>query len=220
MKKTAILTLHFYNNFGSVLQAYALKRTLEKLGNQVDILPYHPRLPEYTYFQDRELQVAYAGKCGRFSDFRQRFLGMTGNAEQASSRWTEYDAYVVGSDIVWGREFSGLEPAYFLDFVPEGRRKIAYAASVILTENGATEDDRLFAAWLPRFDAISVRETSSAASIQRFTERKVAAVLDPTLLLTREEYAPLEIQREDMLEKPYLLSYFLTHDPAVVDYTT
>lgn len=218
MRKVLITTLHFYNNFGSVLQAYALKRTLEKLGYAADILPYRPRLPEYTYFQDQNLQKAYAEKRAKFADFRRRVLGMEQDADRIEERWKCYNAYIAGSDIVWGREFSGLDGAYFLDFAPEDRPKIAYAASVILTEKGRTEDDSLFAKRLPAFDALSVRETSSVPAVQRFTDRKVAAVLDPTLLLTREEYAPLEIKWKETAE-PYLLSYFLTHDPAVVDYT-
>lgn len=218
MKKTAILTLYFYNNFGSVLQAYALKRTLEELGCQADILPYCPRLPEYTYFQAPGLQRAYAEKCAKFVEFRRRALDMAENIDQISRQGQDYDAYIVGSDIVWGKEFSGLDPAYFLDFVPAGKRKIAYAASVVLTESGKTENDALFAERLPGFDAISVRETSSVESIRRFAAGRVCAVLDPTLLLTRKEYAPLEIAVRETEGKPYLLSYFLTHDPAAVDY--
>lgn len=220
MRKVLIATLHFYNNFGSVLQAYALKRTLEKLGYAADILPYRPRLPEYTYFQEPTLQQAYAEKCARFADFRRQTLGMEQDTDRIEKRWKEYDVYIAGSDIVWGREFSGLDGAYFLEFAPKDRPKIAYAASVILTENGRTEDDSLFAEWLPFFDAVSVRETSSVPAVQRFTDRKVASALDPTLLLTREEYAPLEAECETAtVGGPYLLSYFLTHDPAVVDYT-
>lgn len=219
MKKVLITTLHFYNNFGSVLQAYALKRSVEKLGYQVDILPYHPRLPEYTYFQDQDLQRAYDEKRAKFAEFRRCALGMAVGTDWTVEQWQNYDAYIVGSDIVWGKEFSGLDPVYFLDFAPAGKRRIAYAASAILTEDGRTENDTLFAEWLPQFDAISIRETSSVESIQRFTTRKITAVLDPTLLLMREEYASLEIDVKETQEKPYLLSYFLTHDPAVVDYT-
>lgn len=219
MKKVLIATLHFYNNFGSVLQAYALKRTLEKLGCQADILPYRPCLPEYTYFQEPSLQRAYAEKCSKFTEFRCSVLEMTEDVGQITEQWENYDAYIVGSDIVWGREFSGLDPAYFLDFAPADKKKIAYAASVILTKDGKTEDDTRFLEHLPHFNAVSVRETSSIASIQRFTPQKVVSVLDPTLLLTQEEYAPLEIEIRETEEKPYLLSYFLTHDPAAVDYT-
>lgn len=219
MRKVLIVTLHFYNNFGSVLQAYALKRTMEKLGYSADILPYRPRLPEYTYFQDAKLQQSYAEKCDKFAEFRRHVLGMEADTDQIGKQWKDYDAYIAGSDIIWGREFSGLDSVYFLEFAPEKSRKIAYAASAVLTETGRTGNDAVFVKYLPSFDALSVRETSGVSGIQRFTDKKVTAVLDPTLLLTREDYVPLEIEGEGAAGSPYLLSYFLTHDPAVVDYT-
>lgn len=242
MKKTAIATLHFYNNFGSVLQAYALRRVLQGLtGNEVDILPYRPPLPEYVYFQDASLQELYRQKCEKFEFFRKEHLGMARGVEDAlhtqrdlAGKMQDYDAAIVGSDIVWGREFSGLDPVYFLQPAREGCRRISYAASVLLDGAGNTEDDALFASHLRKFDAISLRETSALQSIQRFTDRKVTAVLDPTLLLDAAEYEKLVVgkRREDEEKeesedikkaagnhKPYLLAYFLTHDPAVVDYT-
>ncbi len=76
MRTVLIATLHFYNNFGSVLQAYALKRSVEKLGYKADILPDRPQLPEYAYFQDKALKCAYDEKCAKFADFRQQLLGM------------------------------------------------------------------------------------------------------------------------------------------------
>lgn len=189
------------------------------MGYRADILPYRPKLPEYLYFQEQSLQHAYSDKCTKFTEFRRCALGMAADTDWTDEQWQNYDVYIVGSDIVWGKEFSGLDPAYFLGFVPVDKAKIAYAASTILTEDSRTENDALFAEHLPRFDAISVREISSVESIQRFTTRKVTAVLDPTLLLMREEYAPLEIGVKEAQKRPYLLSYFLTHDPAVVDYT-
>lgn len=225
MNKTMIATLHFYNNFGSVLQAYALRRTLQDItGGQVEILPYRPALPEYSYFQDEALRQSYREKCLKFELFRRRHLGMAqgtdgGDNVRMREAFAEASACVVGSDIVWGREFSGLDPVYFLDGVPEGCRRVAYAASVILDEHGNTEDNALFAKYLPDFDAVAVRETSAVQSIQRFTDKKVEAVLDPTLLLDRSDYEMLTVEHEEMKGQPYLLSYFLTHDPAVVDYT-
>lgn len=219
MGKTLISTLHFYNNFGSVLQAYALKHTLEKLGEQADVLPYRPNLPEWRYFQSEQLQREYEVKCEKFADFRAKYLGVKEITDSITPQWRAYDSYIVGSDIVWGKEFSDLDAAYFVQFAPENARKIAYAASVILSPDGHTENDALFEKWMPTFDAVAVRETSAVERIQPFTSRKVTAVLDPSLLLTKEEYEPLVIENEEMKKEPYLLSYFLTHDPAVVDYT-
>lgn len=227
MNNTLIVTLHFYNNFGSVLQAYALRRVLQGLtGGRVDILPYRPALPEYEYFQDTSLREQYRKKCEKFEDFRRQHLGMAQGVdrtlrtdERLAEVMRDYSACVVGSDIVWGREFSGLDPVYFLRQAPEGGRRIAYAASVILDRQGDTEANEIFAGYLPGFDAVSLRETSAVGSMQRFMEKELTAVLDPTLLLDGTDYEGLVIENEDMAGKPYLLSYFLTHDPAVVDYS-
>lgn len=227
MVKAVIATLHFYNNFGSVLQAYALRRTLQKLGaEKADILPYRPALPEYQYFQEARLQQQYQEKCRKFQEFRRRHLGMEqetdaslDDEEKLSRSLGKYDVCIVGSDIVWGKEFSGLDPVYFLKCASPDSSRISYAASVILDQLGYTEADALFAEYLPDFDAVSVREISAVQSIQRFTKKKVSAVLDPTLLLEAEDYDGLVLENDEMKSAPYLLAYFLTHDPAVVDYT-
>jgi hypothetical protein len=225
MRKIMIVTLYFYNNFGSVLQAFALRKMLHRLsGRKVDILPYRPLLPEYEYFQEEPLKKLYQEKCQKFDEFRIRYLGMEcGSTFDLHSsnlkKVMEYDFCVVGSDIVWGREFSGLDPVYFLQPAGTESKKIAYAASVLLDYQGNTEDDGLFARSLSDFDAVSVRENSAVNSIQKFTDTEVQAVLDPTLLLDVEDYKELEIENEDMQKDSYLLSYFLTHDPAVVNYT-
>ena len=216
-----IATLHFYNNFGSVLQAYALRRTLnQRFGLQADILPYRPSLPEYEYFHTKELREAYKIKVRKFDDFRNDVLNIGSKITQIKDFRQQYDVYLVGSDIVWGKEFSGLDSVYFLKFVPKGKKKIAYAASVLLDKDGHTEEDQYFRESLKKFDAIGMRETSSVEPIQRLASGKhVEAVLDPTLLLDAEDYEPLVIENRDMKKAPYLLSYFLTHDPSVVDYT-
>lgn len=219
--KTAILTLAFYHNFGSVLQAYALRHTIQKLtGDVVDILPFRPAdIQEHQYFQSEQLLHAYEEKIKRFCEFRKKYLGM--GAEQLSdlsSVCSQYDAYIAGSDIIWGKEFSALHPAYFLDFVPEGKIRASYAASMVKPNHGSVEEE-IFQKHIPNFDYISVREQSDAAYIQQFTEKKVESVLDPSLLLQQRDYEPLVKESAAIPDQRYILSYFLTHDPAVVEYT-
>lgn len=223
VKCVAISTLHFYNNFGSVLQAYALKTTLNKFGYGADILDYQPHISDYKYFSDTFLQEQYELKKSKFDLFRREKLKISDRRSASVSvqeLFCGYDAYITGSDIVWGKEFSGLDPAYFLAYAGDNKPKIAYAASMIINKSGTTEDDAIYSKYVPRFTSIGMRETSSVEVIKRFSQDiSVIDVLDPTLLLGKEEYAPLEIENEIMKGKPYLLSYFLTHDPAVVDYT-
>lgn len=220
MSKTGILTLAFYNNFGSVLQSFALKKVIYDItGETADILPFRPDLPEYQYFKSSELRKAYEVKCGLFDAFRRQYLGLQGDWFRETGDIKEtYDNYITGSDIVWGKEFSNLHPAYFLGFVPEGRKRISYAASMVTPETGSAQE-QIFKQYIPDLDNISLREESSIAYIQQFTEKEVTAVLDPTLLLENGDYSVIMKEADQIPDKPYLLSYFLTHDPAVVDYT-
>lgn len=218
--KAAILTLDFYNNFGSVLQAYALKISLQKLGVIADIVPYHPNLPKYKYFKDSDLSAKYRKKELAFQEFREKYLKRTREDIISSSDISlDYDAYIVGSDIIWGREFSGLDTTYFLDFAAADKKKISYAASMVLHEGLKSEDDSVFKSYISKFDAISVREKESIDFLSQYTEHKVVQVLDPSLLLEKEEYDELAVENDVMKEKPYLLCYFLTHSPAIVDYS-
>lgn len=229
MDNVLITTLHFYNNFGSVLQAYALKHALEsKFFAHTDLFPYRPNIREWEYFTDEALKQLYSNKAAKFQDFRVNILGMPEQSKnsiaasfQAMNHAAgDYDAYIVGSDIVWGREFSNLEAPYFLMHAPDAAKRIAYAASVLLDKDGHTEADDIFRDGLKGFDAIGMRETSSVEPVKRLAAgNDVEAVLDPTLLLNAGDYEPLVIENDDMSGAPYLLSYFLTHDPAVVDYT-
>lgn len=216
MPNISILTLHFYDNFGSVLQAWALRHFLNSQSDwRAEIVPFRPRgIPDYQYFSDPNLLARFRGKQALFAEFRRDCLGMTatdGGEEVLSA--TDSDAYIVGSDIVWSREHAALHPAYFLDFVKPGAKRIAYAASQRLR----AEDEPLAARYLPAFDAVSMREASDASMVSRFTKAPVQTVLDPTLLLTQEDYAPLEHTDVSLPDEPYLLFYSLTHDPAAVD---
>ena len=223
--KIQIATLHFYNNFGSVLQAYALKNVLEKnFLCTVDLLSYRPQIKEITYFDDEYLLEKYREKERKFLKFREKKLGISEppkemTIQELMDKGHNYDAYITGSDIIWGKEFSALDPVYFLKYGDRNKPKIAYAASVILENNKQTENDEIFRKYVPELTAVGMRETSSVSTIQKFTKVKVTDVLDPTLLLTFDEYNKIAVENESMKGRPYLLSYFLTHDPATVDYT-
>ncbi len=216
MTHISILTLHFYDNFGSVLQGWALRQYLNNLpGYHAEIIPFRPEnIPDYQYFTDPKLCARFRDKQKLFSAFRHECLGLTvpdGGEEVLTA--LKSDVYVAGSDIIWSREHAGLHPAYFLDFVKSGAKRVAYAASQRLR----LEDEAVAGCFLPQFDAISVREATDAVRISRLAGMPARTVLDPTLLLTKEDYAPLECDDNGLPEEPYLLFYSLTHDPAAVD---
>ena len=216
MKQVSILTLHFYDNFGSVLQAWALQRFIseELHGIRGKIIPFRPAIPDYTYFSDPELQRRFQEKQELFRRFRQEELDL--NEDDGGNEILDAldsDIYITGSDIVWSREYAGLHPAYFLDFVKLGAKRVAYAASMMLKPG----EEAFLARYLPDFDAVSIREKADIPRISKYVRVPVKTVLDPTLLLTQNNYSLLEQDPENLPDEPYLLFYSLTHDPAAVD---
>lgn len=234
-----ILTFHFSDNYGAALQAYALRRWLTEQGHRASFIDYRPAhiehggqlsLPTSPAKLKANLKVVYLatsaflhrhfghrGQKEKFVHFRERFLGLQSDAAPTDNgAWLNAaqacDLIVAGSDQIWSpSQHHGFDPNYFLAFAqPLRARKISYAASF-----GRDQVSPLQAAQLPpllhHFDAISVREASGVALVERATGRKPANVPDPTLLLS--SYAELTDQARaapSATEHP--------HDPYVFCY--
>ena len=104
---------------------------------------------------------------------------------------------------------------YFLDFVPDDKVKIAYAASMGQKVE-KEEEIELFRENIPRFDFLSVREPSICSFIEKFTNKKCHAVWDPTLLLQAKEYECLMPAKE--CDKEYILCLFYNPTHAMKTY--
>lgn len=125
-----------------------------------------------------------------------------------------YDAFIVGSDQVWREDYSPSITRYFLDFLPEGdkRPRIAYAASFGKSKDYISlENMPRCRNLLHRFDAVSVREYEGLEILKRdFNYHKGVKVLDPTLLLSADDYRR-QIKDKDFLDKtrPHVSAYIL-----------
>ena len=208
--KIAILTLDLQTNFGGILQAYALQTVLERMGHEVTHLQAkHSRLHNPVvmplvwckrlyrkYFQgDRQLPIfenpyKWAGKnTDRFisSNLNCRFL--------APEEWNEglareYDVIVVGSDQVWRPNYTSDVTRFFTAFLGHSDiRRIAYAASFGVDVNEFSEEQLACGReYLKLFSAISVREESGIRLCKELFDVQACQVLDPTMLLRREDY--------------------------------
>ena len=105
---------------------------------------------------------------------------------------------------------SELDPFYFAAFT--GKKKIAYAASICEKVIKA-EDRDSFKQYLASFNSISVRELQIVDQIQQLTTKEVKCVVDPTLLLDKNDY--LEIAGNKTISEPYLLIYQNTRNNDV-----
>ena len=238
-KEVAIITLHYSDNYGSVLQAYALQTYLEKNRTiNVSIIDYIQKYDAVNYkFFRTELyrkrpqaflaDLLYFGKNRKrkasFESFRKNYLHMTAekydSVKQLESLNEGIDGFICGSDQIWNFDCTnGLDPAYFLSFAAADKKKISYAASFGQTQFAIDDIDKV-KKYLQTFDLISIREKSMQEVLEREIERPVQVVLDPTLLLCREEYDKLcDENLRKRIEKPYIFVYMLEENLELLKY--
>lgn len=192
MKKVAILTFHFSKNrnYGASLQSYAVMKMLEKHANYVRLIDYIP-------YKESLKSKIYNLIVGRnFINYCNKFLKISEkcqNIEKLKKLNEEFDTFIVGSDQVWRPKWLQNKLShYYFDFVDNNKNKIAYAASfgVDFWEG----DEKLTEKIKPlaqRFNHISVREESGVKICNDIFEVNAVCVLDPTLMIDKEDYQPI-----------------------------
>lgn len=128
----------------------------------------------------------------------------------------DYTHYIVGSDQVWNYSNGFSVEPYLLSFV-DNAKKISYAASIGHSDI-PSQISEIYLKNLSSFRAISLREEQGTKIISEITKRNdVVTVLDPTLLLSKEEWEnALRISKSPC--KPYLLLYLLSRSCESVDF--
>jgi hypothetical protein len=223
--RIGICTLHWSDNYGAVLQAYALQMHLAGLGHDVRVLDIRPQtqLPSlkpwlsYT-LRGMQLKSRARHRHGFFEAFRKQHLRLSPRPLRSSktlqAEAENYDALISGSDQVWNPRWQMQYPwfpmAYLLECAPAHARKIAYAASFGFTtcENLPPAWTRRFRAAVTAFDAISVRERSGTAIVRELTGRNDASfVADPTLLIDADALNALA--GPPCADQPYIFTNML-----------
>lgn len=233
--KIDIVTLHRAQNYGSVLQAFALQKQIEKLGHQAYILDYYPerytnkgllkRLKNKSSRFNNPLVLliaklliypSYLKKGIQFNKFM-HYLNLEkpsfATNEEGMGRFTDADAYCAGSDQIWNSHWNeGVEKALFLDFVPKGKLCLSYAASIGLSNIPANEIDET-KLLLDKFEFLSLREDKGVELVRELGRTDAVQCLDPTLLMSKEEWS---LYADDSYKgKEYVLTYNLHHDPEI-----
>ena len=236
--KIGILTLPLHSNYGGIIQAYALKTTLEKLGHEIYFFEHiaYPQRPHIKfryliYFKRSILKylfrqniiVCYDKYCQHFNaqklkhtlPFIKRYIQQNYHTIN-SINFSQIDAVVVGSDQVWRTIYAKPIQKYFLDFIKDNKdiKKIAYAASFgtdkwDFTPQQTTECARL----AKQFDLITVREDSGVNLCKKYLGVAAEQVLDPTMLLEMDDYIKI-IQTENAPKSEgNLFAYMLDDSP-------
>lgn len=234
--RIAILTQALRYNYGGILQNFALQTVLRRMGH--DVVTLDPHRYKYTKWQYVILILRHC--VARYikgyrhvpilgewmADKPTRMLGT--NTFRFIDRYIrrkeywdlahdvkegEYDAFVVGSDQVWRPEYNTNIGNMFLDFTKGWNvKRIAYAASFGVDAWAESEDiTRYCKENLKQFDFISVREDSGVALCKEVFNVEATHVLDPTLLLSKEDYISLLKLDKVPKSKGNLLVYILDY---------
>lgn len=230
MSKIGILTLHYSNNYGAILQCMSLQNTLKSMGHNVEIINYIPLsyneagftknlgvkrnifknrwedLNPVKIFNKMKIKKQNNWKIiNKFNNFKQLYLnlGVEVNENTIQSVINEYDAIIVGSDQVWAPSERN-KKEYFLDFGATFKgRKISYAADSTIKE--IEETNRIYLKkCLSEFYSISVRNNHSSEFVKSLINKSAPIVVDPTILYDFKEF-----KEKNQHSEKYILVYVL-----------
>lgn len=223
--KIGLITFHRSTNFGSCLQAFALYKKIEMMGYQCEIIDYRcPAIeerenlmtPRISLFNPKTVyrRVFVWPTLKKKSDNLEKFLenhakiGKEYYPNTISLVNENYGKFLVGSDIVWGRDITNNDYTYFLDFVLDGHKKYAFSSSV--GDYSIRGDEEKIGEMLKSFSRIAVREKEAVQWVNNLSGKEAEWVCDPTMLLTAEEW--IEFIPPTKFHDNYVLVYFDSPD--------
>lgn len=228
--KIGILTFHRALNYGAVLQAYALSTYINSQKNcDCEIVDYYcPKIEKdyalayftinyhhYRRMLNRILSIPKTLRRKRaFEDFRRKYLCVSQNKydpQTISSSNLKYDLFITGSDQVWDLNCAGFDENYFLTFVKDSSKKNSYGASFRLMQ--LPEEYKIeFNRRIHDFRNISCREVAGANMISNLIGRNVDVVVDPVMLLKKEDWNRICFEVPD---NDYILVYTISDSENV-----
>lgn len=228
-KKIGIMTLFNCYNYGAVLQAYATFKFIKKLGcEDVEIINYENK---YESKMKNTIRFIFSGNkkeilkkfiqyvvFGKNRHLKKGFKLFCGSLVKSEKKYktieelkkTNYDILISGSDQIWNPViFSDLDLAYLLDFSDSAKKiSISSSAGSYLFDG---EYKNNFVKCLKKYDAISVRENVLKEQLQNEIDKEIFVSVDPTLLLTREDWIEYlkPINRYNERNSKYILVYIV-----------
>lgn len=227
LSKVAMMTWFQYHNYGTALQVVALSNVIRQIGHDVTIINYKAK-GNPIVLKNGDVIAELCAKAvsliknhgfrsynnnerkKRFLAFYDSFLAISKPCNLLSELQMlneEYDAFVCGSDQIWSP--ACFDSHYFLDFVSDDNKKIAYAPSVGLLSIEDKYIREQIKQLTKKIGFLSTREENGSKIIHSLCGRDVKTVLDPTLLLGAEKWKAFYSDGLIREEKPYMLVYVL-----------
>ena len=223
-RKVGILTFHRAINYGAVLQTYALQQAIARISPDIDVKVIDYRCPAIESTREPKMASSRRGflsstmlnclhhpfrvkRQQKFDTFVQRSLSLTQaySRDELGALNDDFNCLVSGSDQVWNPRITHGDSSFFLDFA-DGPQRVSYAASfgsVALPEISQPWARRL----LRHLDVVSVREKSAADIVESLNGKRPSVTIDPTLLLTREDWSTISKLPRNLTGERYILIY-------------
>lgn len=236
----AIITISEHNNYGNRLQNYALQKFLLNYAKNVDtiwwnrdnylvnkkkwniktVVKYLLNWKNARYYLNNKYmrEVIREYNIKKFSD---KYISIKYDYQIKRNLDEKYDCFIVGSDQVWNFNFWNdwdtlkhtLE-AVFLKFAPK-EKKIAYAASLGISDI-PDKIKKIYIESLKEFKCISIREKKGASLIENLLKVNIPVLVDPTILLFKEEWQKMELVPDWYKGDKYILTYFLGDSSTII----
>ncbi len=225
-KKVGIVTCSKESNYGACLQAFATQQVLYNNGYDAEILNYSLE-PEVSYTPFKQSSIRSLGarllfyslrkkQYLAFEEFHESMKFSSNRLRNANDYFIakdNYDILLVGSDQVWNPYLGFDLDLSLLRFYDDGPSRISYATSFGVTEL-PEELENKYASALRKFDFISTREEQGSAIIEKLLDRRPKVVLDPTMLITADEWE-IHAKHYDNEER-YVLIYDQNHSQELI----
>jgi len=236
MKKIGIITFHASHNCGSFLQSYALQNFLKKNNLDAEIIDYSNKGQQQLYqitfpnnsvknflkniiLLPRRKQLKNTYKS--YEEFIHKNLKLSKAKftipEELENYNFDYDIFICGSDQVWNVTIEDFDKSYFLPFA-KNKKKIAYAPSFGARKMSnflKKEELEIYKNYIEDFSLVTTREENGKKWIKEIFNKDVEVVLDPTLLLTQNDYQEIEEQYDKEITGKYIFYYSPSYKPEI-----
>lgn len=234
--KIGIITFHRPCNYGAMLQATALYKKIVSLGQQCEIIDYENDNLKHTYTLDKikdaknikqfikkiiKIILFNHNNKIKYKKF-EHFIKNNCNLSEKKYDKTniadtnnKYDKFLTGSDQVWNLNLTAQDYNYLLEFVIDNNKKFSYSSSFGYSEIPC-EYQKKCKDLFNQYSKITVREKNGQDIIKKLIDKDVEIVLDPTLLLNKDEWRNMEKECKINIPEQYILAYFVS--PTKQDY--
>lgn len=220
-----LLSLVNAENYGAVLQSFALCEFINENFDEAEIIDFTPDFIVGRYrifcikkdnfrvflkslfYNIRIFPIVFLKKF-RFYMFRKKYLKMSKKKYFGKDLGDDYDKYIVGSDQIWNLELTNYDETFFVPFCEKGS-KYSYAASIGVNY---VDDkmEKILKKYLVEFEKISVREKTAVDLLRDICDKiQIEQHIDPTFLLNKEWWIKYS-KRKRIIKEKYVLIYTFT----------